>query len=410
MLTNSSCELRPPPLRLRSRLSVCVQLLNTHTHTFSFVGAAACLPVCLSGRQLELFIKYQVPSDLLSYDESSAASLELTHVAAVREHVAAIKAMLEKAQAEELAAAERVKAEAEARAKARAAEEDRMLGPPGGAVGSGGRAFALGAAPRGGGFSGARDEIFGCDDGGGGGFSGARPEMAMAAAPQMAMARGGPVPGPPMKGKGGGRGGGSDKVRAAPAAKMKKKLGAALPAPAPASAPAPAPAPVPAPDAGAAPSLSPAPAPEDAETLDLTQLPSIIDSSFDALSGEDSGVRPTIIKAAPRWQKRFQKSLLSNRMETKSVELDAEKAAAFDLLDALSRSGALALDAAELHVIVAATHCFESSLMQTLVEDNVNPIDQCEKTTLVMAAAIQDVTPTRLVPPPVRERVQALLR
>ena len=35
-----------------------------------------------------------------------------------------------------------------------------------------------------------------------------------------------------------------------------------------------------------------------------------------------------------------------------------EKNKAFDLLDALSKSGSISLDAVELHIVIASTHCF----------------------------------------------------
>lgn len=126
--------------------------------------------------------------------------------------------------------------------------------------------------------------------------------------------------------------------------------------------------------------------------------------------GGDSGVRPTILKAGERWSKNFQKSLLSNKMDSSTPELKTERDAAFDLLDALSRSGALTIDGAALHVVVAATHCFDKSLMATVIEDNVNPIQGVERTSLVMTSAIHGVSPARLVGPASREHVQALMQ
>ena len=64
------------------------------------------------------------------------------------------------------------------------------------------------------------------------------------------------------------------------------------------------------------------------------------------------------------------------------------KSAAFDLLDALSRSGALTVDCAELHVVIGATHCFDKSLMDTVIQNNVNPIEKVERSALIMAATV----------------------
>eukprot|EP01034_Spumella_vulgaris_P030470 gene30470-37690_t len=74
-----------------------------------------------------------------------------------------------------------------------------------------------------------------------------------------------------------------------------------------------------------------------------------------------------------------------------------EKTAAFDLLDALSRSGALCIEDASLHVVIAATHSFDQSLMDTVVEGNVNPIERVERSTLIMASTLHGVAASELV-------------
>jgi len=83
-----------------------------------------------------------------------------------------------------------------------------------------------------------------------------------------------------------------------------------------------------------------------------------------------------------------------------------DKNAAFDLLDALSRSGVLSVDQASLHVVLVATHCFDKTLVETVVQDNVNPIEKVERSVLIMASTIHAVNPATLVQPSELTRVQ----
>jgi hypothetical protein len=142
-------------------------------------------------------------------------------------------------------------------------------------------------------------------------------------------------------------------------------------------------------------------------TTDFTRYPSLLDSRFEALD-KQSSVRPTIINPGKTWTKRSQKALLAEPASAVWGEAEqlAEKNAAFELLDALSRSGGLSFDCASLHVVMAATHCFDASLMDTVVKGNVNPIERVERTMLIMASTVHGVAATELLEPAQCARVE----
>ena len=122
---------------------------------------------------------------------------------------------------------------------------------------------------------------------------------------------------------------------------------------------------------------------------DYTELPVKLDKElleFDV----DNSVRPTIINPGKRWAKRAQKSLLSTPVSSTLAkdEQREERNRAFDLLDALTRSGVLSVLDASLHVVIAATHCFDKTLTNTVIQDNVNPIEKVERTSLIIASAV----------------------
>mmetsp|Transcript_126991 Transcript_126991/g.179207 ORF Transcript_126991/g.179207 Transcript_126991/m.179207 type:complete len:1000 (+) Transcript_126991:70-3069(+) len=128
---------------------------------------------------------------------------------------------------------------------------------------------------------------------------------------------------------------------------------------------------------------------ESLEARDYTQVPKQLDEQFEKLD-PDSSLRPTIINPGSTWSKRSQAALLA-AAQTRSLASDEqkrEKDAAFDLLDAITKSGALPLSHAELHIIVAATHCFDKTVTETVVQDNVNPIAKVERSSLIMASTV----------------------
>lgn len=139
-------------------------------------------------------------------------------------------------------------------------------------------------------------------------------------------------------------------------------------------------------------------APPPSVAVDFTKLPAVLEAAYSAYDPEGS-IRPTPLKLDATWTRRSQPSILG-KPEVMQLDADVherEMRKAFDLLDALSRSGTLEFDAASLHVIVAATHHFDQSLMETVVEQNVNPIEKLEKTSLIVASTIHGVPAATLV-------------
>ena len=142
------------------------------------------------------------------------------------------------------------------------------------------------------------------------------------------------------------------------------------------------------------------------QMVDYTKFPSLLDRRYEELDS-DSVLRPTIINLGSVWSKKSFKSLMSEA-ETKPLLSDdqvLEKNAAFDLLDALSKSGALVMHSASLHVVIAATHCFDKSLMDTVVQGNVNPIERVERSALIMASTIHELPACDLIHENQRSRV-----
>jgi hypothetical protein len=125
--------------------------------------------------------------------------------------------------------------------------------------------------------------------------------------------------------------------------------------------------------------------------VDYTQIPKLLDKKFEAMDKEGA-VRPTIINVGSLWTKTSKKSLLASPTTSTlgAEEQKTERSAAFDLLDALTKSGGFEVNDASLHVVIAATHCFDRSLVDTVVQRNVNPIEKVEFSSMIMASTIHN--------------------
>ncbi len=306
---------------------------------------------------LSLFIEYQIPSDLLSYDGPAEAPVE-EKLARVRTYVGKMQEMIALSKQREIE-------EEREREALRQAEMNRTL------------------------------ETFG--------------------PPPMAEAPAGPARRSPERAKGammvGGLTGSASfgaPRSAAPA------LAPPSQAPFPASAPpAPAAPPTPPPAGAAAPAPRDQPlhrheAPPgtaDGEGIDYTRIPAALDRKLEALD-EDGAVRATILNPGDVWTRTAPKGLLGATTSTTLLakEQKDEKNKAFDLLDALSKSGALSIEDASLHVVIAATHCFDRTLLDTVIQANQNPIEKVERTLMIVGTQIHGRPAAELLAEDQRER------
>jgi len=134
------------------------------------------------------------------------------------------------------------------------------------------------------------------------------------------------------------------------------------------------------------------------EEPDYTQIPFLLDDKFAALD-VDHSLRPTIIKPDTNWVLKSRKNLLVEQKTSvlSAPELRVKTNQAFDLIDALSRSGNMVFEDAQFHVLIASTHRFDKSVVNTIIQDNVNPIEKVERSMLIVATTIHATTSEVLV-------------
>lgn len=143
------------------------------------------------------------------------------------------------------------------------------------------------------------------------------------------------------------------------------------------------------------------------DALSFTQIPKRLDGVFEKMEA-GSKVRPVTLKPLEKgWTLKRKAGLIAKPVSTwtSKQELKEEHAKTLDLLDALSRSGELPLTDTTLHVIIPVAHCFEETVMNTVVQENVNPMEVIERTYLAMCETIHDMDASKLLKPAELERL-----
>jgi hypothetical protein len=57
-------------------------------------------------------------------------------------------------------------------------------------------------------------------------------------------------------------------------------------------------------------------------------------------------------------------------------------------------------------VVIAATHCFDQSLVDTVVQGNVNPIEKVERSTLIVAGVVHRAETAAMLQPAEVDRIR----
>lgn len=144
----------------------------------------------------------------------------------------------------------------------------------------------------------------------------------------------------------------------------------------------------------------------DSSDIDFLSIPRILDTKIELLDS-DSFLRSTKITVGSSWTLATQANLLSDKTVQYMSNIHQAEARnkAFDLLDAITKSGSLIISEAELHILVAVTHQFDRSVMETVIEENINPIEKLERSLLVVQSAIHGLPMQKILKKDMVQRV-----
>lgn len=124
-------------------------------------------------------------------------------------------------------------------------------------------------------------------------------------------------------------------------------------------------------------------------TNDITLVPGLLEAQLAIVEEkkEDSSLRQAMIGTGMTWKRSLWVSspVPATTLEREAIVVETQRA--FNLLDALSRSGTLEISA-ELHAVIVLSQNFEKNVMGTVLEENENPIEKVERSALILGSAI----------------------
>ena len=117
-----------------------------------------------------------------------------------------------------------------------------------------------------------------------------------------------------------------------------------------------------------------------------------LEKAFDSNRITSDAVRPTILKLGS-WRRTSQDGLLSKPVahSLSAEDTVSEHQKTLGFLDCLTRSGEIAVDNGSLHIFIASTHCFDKTLVNSIVQENKNPIEDVEAASLIMNTLVHNV-------------------
>lgn len=139
---------------------------------------------------------------------------------------------------------------------------------------------------------------------------------------------------------------------------------------------------------------------------DIMRIPQTLGAQLGLLDQQHASGFVTI-KPGPMWSQTVYTGLLATpqKLSLGSSEQGLLRTTALDLLYALSKSGALTIDA-EIHTVFATTHAFEHTLLETVIQENKNPIAVLERINLILGSTIHNRSVEEIISPDQAARIQ----